>query len=169
MRALKWFRDLLEWRWAPFVALVGAALLYVLLMVLLIPSEIGSGPGATAASLGSRFGTSSELQGVGPDTLSTAAPAVDSHAPEPPPTHIAPQAPPITPQRRGFSPPLPRAEPAEPPPSIPPPLPPPANVVLPPAPEATEPPPAPAQESAVPVAEPDTAPGQTPEGAPAAE
>ncbi|HEY8943325.1 MAG TPA: hypothetical protein VIM73_03640 [Polyangiaceae bacterium] len=42
-RAPAWLRDALRWRWAPTVALTVGSLLYVLVAVTLVPSEIEFG------------------------------------------------------------------------------------------------------------------------------
>ncbi len=41
MRALKWFTDFATWRWAPTVGLIGATLFYILLVLLVVPGEVG--------------------------------------------------------------------------------------------------------------------------------
>src|SRR5687767_11364854 len=41
MRARKLMSELIHWRWAPCLALVGGALLYVGLVLAVVPSELG--------------------------------------------------------------------------------------------------------------------------------
>jgi hypothetical protein len=42
MRAPRWFRDFCAWRWAPSVALITGALLFIVMVLLLIPQQLGT-------------------------------------------------------------------------------------------------------------------------------
>jgi hypothetical protein len=149
MRALKWFTDFATWRWAPTVGLIGATLLYILLVLLVVPGEVGL-PGLDAkfvprsSGLRSGVNAATSATGGGLDFANRAGsdlshPSTASDNEPTPPQRVVSQTP-----RRGFSPPLERAEP--PPAPVPPPQvvsvePPPAA-----APEAAPvPPPAPAE------------------------
>ena len=142
MRALKWFTDFATWRWAPTVGLIGATLLYILLVLLVVPGEVGL-PGLDAKFLprggGLRGGVNAatSVTGGGLDLANRtgsdlgSAPVTEHAAPAQPMRAVS-----EAPQRRGFSPPLERPEAPAPPP------PPPPQVVN------VEPPPAPAPEAA---------------------
>jgi hypothetical protein len=151
----------LTWRWAPFAALVLGALSFVAFTLLAIPERIGHVEGETATdrfSLGSHFVRASVGATPASDwSKDNAEPGV---APPSPVTRVATQAADNFP-RRGFSPPLERAEPPAPPapppqpvlavpPPVPAPPPPPAPEVMPqpvPAPAADAPPPPPVDPS----------------------
>ncbi len=129
MKALKFFSDFTNWRWAPSVALVGGTLLYILLVLLFVPDEVGLPGVNTKFSSRSTHGGSTSDAGAfaSPDhsgTLgNTAAEVAAPPSPAPPPGDFG---------RRGFSPPMGAPD-----------APPPAEAVPPPAPEAPPPPPAP--------------------------
>jgi outer membrane biosynthesis protein TonB len=161
MKLLKWLREFVAWRWAPFVGLVAAALLYVVLVVLLVPSEISSseegGDAGTSTSTFAGRGATEHTK------LSRGSPRTAIAAMEPggPNEHLnmiralptpTPAATPFP--RRGFSPPLERPEPPPPPPPPPPPAapPPPPPVAAGPPPEANLGPP----QDPAPQAPPDT-------------
>src|SRR5688572_2392746 len=134
MRVLQILSDFVRWRWAPVVGLVGASLFYVLLAILLIPSQVGAQEPEEEPSALESPEQSSDRANDTPDTdAQTAAPSPVKHI-----ERSSPLTPQVAPKRRGFSPPLERAEPAPAPP--PPPQAPPAPA---PAPEA-QPVPAPA-------------------------
>lgn len=127
--------EFLRWRWAPFVGLVGASLFYVLLAVLLIPSQVGA-----AEPEPDELGEPGEDTNAGnPETGDAPAEPSDSTVrtrtignPSRPALPVGPAT--LIPKRRGFSPPLERPE-APPPEAVaPPPAPPPAPVPPPPAP-----------------------------------
>jgi outer membrane biosynthesis protein TonB len=154
MRALKWFTDFATWRWAPTVGLLGATLLYILLVLLVVPGEVGL-PGLDAKFVprgsGLRGGVNAATSATG-GGLDFANRAGSDFANTP-----ASESSPSTPARaaaasprRGFSPPLERVEPP-PPPAPPPPV---VNV---------EPPPAPAPEAAPVPPPPAEAPAAAPE------
>jgi hypothetical protein len=128
--------EFVGWRWAPTVGLLSAALLYVLIVVALVPDEIG-GPVPNAKVTPTR---TLPIQTAAPDQTSTFAARTEEEA-APPVVHAPPPPAPvsITPAefgRRGFSPPLERP-PAPPEPVItpPPPPPPPPPPVVPPPPQ----------------------------------
>ena len=73
MRAPRWLKDFSEWRWAPFIALFGAALAFVALALLLIPTRFESTsrdafaarsfePGRVAEPVQAPFATSPSVQ-----------------------------------------------------------------------------------------------------------
>jgi hypothetical protein len=141
MKALaKLVADFVAWRWAPTVAILSAAFIYVVVVVGLVPSEIDvpitnprfqPKPANTA--------TDSEPATVpAMETMPAAAPLPASRAQ---PHEFG---------RRGFSPPLARPDPPPPPP------PPPAPLIVPEPPPPEVPPPAP--EPVVPQAEPSVVP-----------
>ncbi|HVJ19676.1 MAG TPA: hypothetical protein VM686_29850, partial [Polyangiaceae bacterium] len=116
MRGIRLFNEFASWRWAPTVALIGATLLYILFIMLVIPSEIGlpgmntkfvprSSHGASSSSPSSPFSFGGDST---PATINGA-----EHEPAPPPTshHVMPpQGAPGNFGSRGFSPPLAREE-----------------------------------------------------------
>ncbi len=55
MRAPRWFREYAEWRWAPTLALTLAALTFIALALLLIPTQVVPAP--NAATAGAEFQT----------------------------------------------------------------------------------------------------------------
>jgi len=107
MRTPKIIFDFVRWRWAPTVALSLGALSYVALAVLLIPERIGDSAGldpgtARGASFAARIGsTTTDETSTAVADVTPARPAMDM-APAPEPVGM--------PERRGFSPPLPRPE-----------------------------------------------------------
>jgi hypothetical protein len=129
--------ELVAWRWAPAVALCFASLFYVLLVVTLVPDEIGVP--VTNARFAKRLATKPDKSEA--PSIPAAAQENDS-APAPPVPAAPVQNAGVVNNfgRRGFSPPLERPEPPPPPPPpppvvTPPPAPPPVAAV-PPAPEA---------------------------------
>lgn len=50
MRIPQLISDFFEWRWAPSVSLTAGSLAFVALALLLIPTELGSGPSVVAGS-----------------------------------------------------------------------------------------------------------------------
>jgi hypothetical protein len=141
MKALaKLVADFVAWRWAPTVAILSAAFVYVLVVVGLVPSEID------VPITNPRFQPKPATTTT--DSVSDTVPAMDT----------MPAAAPVPASRvqqndfgrRGFSPPLARPDPPPPPPP-----PPPAPVIAP-APPPVVPPPEP--EPVVPQAEPSVAP-----------
>jgi hypothetical protein len=50
MRAPRWVRDFIGWRWAPFVALFAASLSFALLLALLVPARFEDAPHRVEAS-----------------------------------------------------------------------------------------------------------------------
>jgi len=134
MRAARIVRHFLEWRWAPCVALTAGALAYVGLAVLLIPSELGSGPSSAGGT--AVFARPSQLPNTAfasSLTQSSFESMPSTHEATPRPAVLPRAAEPVTVPRRGFSPPI---EQPEAPPPPPPPPPPPvvqAPVVQPPA------------------------------------
>src|SRR4051812_2134866 len=161
MRALKLWSDIIQWRWAPTVAIALGALSYVSLAVLIIPDRLGDASGSpslgvnalsAARSSGSLFGASvsGAAQHEAGDTDTSSNSGLQGVVHGSSPRQVMQSGFP----RRGFTPPLPRAEPEVPPP--PPPMaPPPAVVIQPPPP----PPPPPAQP------EPESVPAPVPPGA----
>lgn len=135
-RVVQILSDFIRWRWAPFIGLVGASLFYVLFAILFIPSNVGASepeadedPGVdTPESTSERGDQNSETD------AQTAPPSPVKHIERSSPVHAP------APKRRGFSPPLERAEPVPPPPPAPPPPPPAVAEQVPPPPQA---PPAP--------------------------
>lgn len=139
MKALSRVLELARWRWTPFLALVGGSLVYVVLVVLLVPSRIGE-----TRSLRRTASATDEFRGVSPrggslaNTMRAPPPPQGASFMQPPPQPVAPAIDPPSPDspsRFGFSPPLPRPEappPPEPPPVAPPPAPPPTPQVAPP-------------------------------------
>jgi hypothetical protein len=139
MKALgKLFGELVAWRWSPAVGLCVASLFYVLVVVALVPDEIGVP--VTNARFAKKVAPSTDVSEA--PTFSTAM--MESEAPPPQPSPVRPAAV-VDFGRRGFSPPLERPEPP-PTPVAPPPMP-----VPPPAPPiaATPPLPAPAPPAGV--------------------
>jgi hypothetical protein len=141
MKALgRIFGELVAWRWAPAVGLCVASLLYVLVVVALVPDEIGV-PVTNARFVKKVAPTPAEVSET--PTFPTAVP--ESEVPPPAPAPVR-QVGVVDFGRRGFSPPLERPEapptPVVPPPPIAPPAPPPVAVApampAPPPPEATE-------------------------------
>jgi hypothetical protein len=130
MKALaKLFTEFIAWRWAPAVALLAASMVYVIVVVGVVPSEIGI-PVANAKfsqrSLARPVSTTPSEEGA----TSYANAANDTPAAPPPAPATRHGAADFG--RRGFSPRLDRPEPPPPPaPAIPPPPPP---VMPPPAP-----------------------------------
>lgn len=152
--------QVLTWRWTPCVALALGSLTFAGLATLLIPERIGAfnteAHGAAVPVLGAdlvstQLGAATPARGwSGPaeaeqPTQSTAAARIASRPPDPFP-------------KRGFSPPLERAEP---PPATPPPAPPPVE-----APPAAAPPPANPTPAAEPPAQPAGVSAPTTEAAP---
>lgn len=141
----KLLAEFVAWRWAPTVGLLSASVLFVLIVVGLVPSEIGV-PVADSKFTGkSRATSAAGLTKEGPTTTAIAAADEDQATGRSAPSPVA-EAIPVTRSadfgRRGFSPVLDRPEP---PPAPPPPAPPPLPVVQQPpavaaAPPATNPP-----------------------------
>ncbi len=123
-RVVQILSDFIRWRWAPFVGLVGASLFYVLFAILLIPSNVGASENEEeeAPAVDAPESASDRGDERSETDAQTAAPSPVKHIERSSPLPAAP-----APKRRGFSPPLERAEPAPPPPPTPPP--PPAAVV----------------------------------------
>lgn len=145
MRVGQIVSDFVRWRWAPFVGLVSASLLYVLLAILIVPSRVGA----------SESEHESDVEGVGPREAHPAAEESEPERPEPdtltrtrPTNRINPSSaaprPPVVQRRRGFSPPLERPDPT-PPPAAPAPAPPPPPTAAPPPPAPPAPTPPPVQ------------------------
>jgi hypothetical protein len=80
-RAPAWLRDALRWRWAPTVALTLGSLLYVLVAVTLVPSEIEFG-----SSGKSGVGSSGIAPGGEPDPETEAGAEPTAAAPAQPET-----------------------------------------------------------------------------------
>jgi hypothetical protein len=126
MKALaKLFTEFIAWRWAPAVALLAASMVYVLVVVGVVPSEIGipvANAKFSARSLPKPASTATHEEGA--TAYATAANDTPASSPPAPPTrHGSADF-----GRRGFSPRLDRPEPppppaAPPPPVIPPPVP----------------------------------------------
>jgi hypothetical protein len=135
MKALgKLLGELMAWRWAPAVGLCVASLFYVLVVVALVPDEIGVP--VTNARFAKKLAPSEETPEA--PTYPTAVSEVEAAAP--PPVAAVQPAGVVDFGRRGFSPPIDRPEPPPPPPppvAPPPPVvPEPAVAVAPPAAEA---------------------------------
>ena len=136
MKALgKLLGELMAWRWAPAVGLCVASLFYVLVVVALVPDEIGVP--VTNARFTKKLAPSEEAPEA--PTYPTAVSEVEAVAP--PPVAAVQPAGVVDFGRRGFSPPIDRPEPPPPPPppavAPPPPVvPEPALAVAPPAAEA---------------------------------
>jgi hypothetical protein len=122
MRGIRFLNEFAGWRWAPTVALIGGTLLYISIVLLLVPSEIGV-PGMNTkfvprSSHGSATGSGSDAGGpfsfgAGKEGSGDTSSADDhdvSPASLPAQAVIPPQAPGNF-GRRGFSPPLERAPP----------------------------------------------------------
>jgi hypothetical protein len=126
MKAIaKLWSDLVGWRWAPAVGLSVASLLYVLVVVALVPEEIG------VPMTNARF-SQKRAPAEAPEapTYPTSNPDTEMQ-PMPPPAPVQPAGA-VDFGRRGFSPPLERAEPPPAPVVPPPPMVPPAVAVAPP-------------------------------------
>ncbi|HWA74114.1 MAG TPA: hypothetical protein VG937_17345 [Polyangiaceae bacterium] len=143
MRSLRIWTDIVEWRWTPTVGLALGAVSYVSLALLIIPDRIGDDE-RNASRVGTfqalRNRTSAFAASIAPSLTDSEPPRAESGA-EPAPSPPTPAAQPHPTDesnfpRRGFSPPLERAEP---PPPTPTPTPEPV-VVPPPAPPPPEPP-----------------------------
>jgi hypothetical protein len=170
MRGLRLLNDFAAWRWAPTVALVGGTFFYILFILLLIPTEIGL-PGLNAefsprrsvltgaADAGVAFTAGDDDEGAEPAPVTAAATGTALNEPPPQPQPYVPPAAPGAFGNRGFSPPLPREEPA--------PAPPPAPV--PQAPPPVPPPPAAAPAPTGPAAPAPTGQPAAPEVAPGAD
>jgi hypothetical protein len=146
--------ELLAWRWAPAVGLCVASLFYVLLVVALVPNEIGVP--VTNAHFAQKLAPAPAETPEAP-TFPTAAPEPEQATPVAAPAPVQPAGV-VDFGRRGFSPPIDRPE-APPPPMLPPPVavpppPPEAPVAVAPTPEA------PADGAAAGVATPPPAPDQ---------
>jgi hypothetical protein len=147
MRSLRIWTDIVEWRWTPTVGLALGAVSYVSLALLIIPDRIGDDE-RNASRVGTfqalRNRTSAFAASIAPSLTDSEPPRAESGA-EPAPSPPTPAAQPHPTDesnfpRRGFSPPLERAEPPPPPPP-PTPTPTPEPVVVPPpAPPPPEPP-----------------------------
>jgi hypothetical protein len=133
MKALtKLLADFITWRWAPTIGLLSAALLYVLVVVGMIPTEIGV-PVANAKFAPRPLPTGA--LGESASQLSTVDTSETEGAPSQQNTGQQVARGPAEFGRRGFSPPLERPDPPPPPPPPPPPvIPPPAPVEAPAAP-----------------------------------
>lgn len=140
MRVGQFVSDFIRWRWAPFVGIVSASLFYVLLAILLIPSQVGASEtkerefpveAPSVPDVPADVGEASEEESG----------ALSRSRPTPRPARRAATSM-SSPRRRGFSPPLERPEPAAPaaPPAIA--APPPVPVIPAPAPPVPPPPPA---------------------------
>jgi hypothetical protein len=132
MKALaKLWSELVGWRWAPAVGLSVASLFYVLVVVALVPDEIGV-PMTNARFSQKRAPAPAEA----PEAPAGPIIVHDSEVPPMPPPVAVQPAGAVDFGRRGFSPPLERAEPP-PAPVVPPPpvMPPPVAVAPPPVPE----------------------------------
>ncbi len=159
----------MTWRWAPCAALVLGSLSFVGFALLVIPERIGDGAARSEAELrlGQHFAanrasvpSSNDWSGSSTGRSSSTNTHVDGATPESL-TRIATHGAEIFP-KRGFSPPLERAEPPPPPPPPPAIIPPPAVA---PPPEAVSEPAVPAEAAPV-VVTPQTdsaAPGPAPE------
>jgi hypothetical protein len=135
----------LTWRWTPFAALVLGSVSFVGFAMLVIPDHIGHADGesnATTLRLGNAFVPSQP--GSTPRSNWSSSDDGSSAGPTPSPvTQVATRGPDAFP-KRGFSPPLERADtPAPAPPPPPDLMPPPVPAAPPPPPEAAPPPPAP--------------------------
>lgn len=133
MAALNTLWGIVRWRWTPFFALVGGSLLYALVVILIVPSNIGRSTASKAE----------ELVVVGDDSSPLSATVGASRTPRstnprgfspPPRAPITPPAAPVrpfvptpAPEPRSAPPPPPEpvVEPPPPPPEPPPPPPPP--------------------------------------------
>ena len=118
MKALgKLLGDFVTWRWAPAVGLCVASLFYVLVVVALVPNEIGV-PG-TDTRLAKKRAPADEKPEL--PTFSTTTPEreTETESALPPPSMPVQPAGVVDFGRRGFSPPLERPEP---PPAPPPPV-----------------------------------------------
>jgi hypothetical protein len=126
--------DFVAWRWAPAIGLCIASLFYVLLVVALVPDEIGV-PVANA-----RF-TKKLTPATTEQPEAPTFPRAAAAEPEPAPPAMAPvrQAGVVDFGRRGFTPPLERPEPPPAPAPAPVVVPPPPAVIPPPTPEAPAP------------------------------
>jgi len=144
MRVVQILSDFIRWRWAPFIGLVSASLFYVLLIILLIPSQVGASETEEEAD-----GAALEAPEAATSERGEGTPETDAQAGASGPVkHIersSPLTPPPVAKRRGFSPPLERPDPNPPAPAVPvpPPPAPPAGVAqeLPQAPPPPDPPP----------------------------
>jgi hypothetical protein len=129
----------LTWRWAPCGAFVLGSLSFIAFALLAIPDRIGSPEGATQSSSSLGLGDTLTPTSGSPTPVSNWASARGASAASPSPvSQVATRAMDLFP-KRGFSPPLERADPPSlpaPPPGIPQPPPP--------QPEAAPPPPPPA-------------------------
>ncbi|HVY30699.1 MAG TPA: hypothetical protein VHB79_29270 [Polyangiaceae bacterium] len=159
----------LAWRWAPCAALVAGSLSFVGFALLVIPDHIGGSPhGTESAGLGlgltntfSRSGSPASTSN--PDFSSESTSSVNAAMPASPVSRVTARGTDVFP-KRGFSPPLERAEP----PPAPAPPQPQLQALPPPTPPA--PPPAPPAQAAPTVAAvpPSTPPqGEAPAPAPA--
>jgi hypothetical protein len=118
----KLLADFVAWRWAPTVGLLSASVLFVLIVVGLVPTEIGVGVASPKFGGKPRLAATSQAEGLTATALATNEDST-GHA-EPAPVVAAVQ--PTRPSdfgRRGFSPVIDRPEPPEAPPPAPPPLP----------------------------------------------
>jgi hypothetical protein len=78
------FADVLSWRWTPTFALVGGSLVFVLLVIAIVPDQVGDGLGeqgakasASSRSPFSRPGGSSSTHALAP--LGAPPPAASNH------------------------------------------------------------------------------------------
>lgn len=151
MQASQVVSSVKEWRWTPCVAIILASLLYVALALAIVPSSVDTGPADAAnrnaqspplesPALGHSMADEEPEDSKAPAATSvTAMPAMPAVRTALPPPLEPERVVRAMPYRRGFSPPLPRAEPpvVTPPPIAIPTAPP----VPPPAPEQPVPPP----------------------------
>src|SRR5688572_17681824 len=122
--------ELVAWRWAPAVGLCVASLFYVLVVVALVPDEIGVP--VTNARFAKKAAPTSTTELPEAPTFPTAMTESEMPPPQPAPVRTAGV---VDFGRRGFSPPIDRPEPPPPPVvAAPPPVPPPPVAVAPPVP-----------------------------------
>jgi hypothetical protein len=152
----------LAWRWAPFAALVAGSLSFCAFALLVIPDHIGSKSSEGAPSLGLglantfvRNDQTTTPSGSNP-FASESTSSVSAALPANPTSRVIARSGEFP--KRGFTPPLERAEPptpvAVPPPAPPPPAPPPQAAPPPPEPPAAPPAPPPQAEAPAQQAEP---------------
>jgi hypothetical protein len=134
VKGLTLFKTVMEWRWSPCVGLIASSLLYVLIAILVVPSEIATTAPAPLAASPTGTSTSPRSMGMSADGMDQpnsfpggsrrgmglGAP-MNQPAPEPAPMVAPPPAPEPAPPPPAEEP--PREEPPPPPP--PPPAPPP--------------------------------------------
>jgi hypothetical protein len=123
----KLLADFVAWRWAPTVGLLSASVLFVLIVVGLVPTEIGVGVASPKFGGKPRPAATAQAEGLTSTALATSEESTGHAEPAPVVAAVQPSRPSNF-GRRGFSPVIERPDP---PPAAPEPPPPPLPAVAP--------------------------------------